>query len=713
MEEREKIYKLSPMSDEQKHIVETVKDNYNVIIDSIAGSGKTTTCLHICEQNPQKSILVLTYNSKLKIETREKVKLLNLIGVEVHSYHAFCVKYYYDKAYNDDGVDKVVRDDYKPIKAFSYDIIMLDEVQDVTNLLYKLIRKIMNDNLKEAQICSFGDVNQNIYTYAGSDYRYLTLSHLVFIKNNANTTSNHNGWRSLKMTLSYRITNQIANFVNKNLLKTDRLTAQKNGPKIKYLVTNAFDSNIVAKGIDTFLKMGKYKPDDIFILGPSLKKNQSTSHICKLENRLVSLGIPCYASNSDDVKLDSETLQGKVCFATFNQTKGSERPICFVYGFDNSYFDYYAKDEDPTICPNILYVALTRASERLILIHHYKNRYLPFIDTHVLKETCDVVIDKRYERHFKQTVDNKECRLKVQTEGNIDENVFIKDLIRNISNERMKTIFNLINYKVNKGIRPINLTSKINIDDNYCENVADLNGRAIPMIYEYCKTKKITVLKRLVKYVNNDDNCVYDSTFMLPSNHKTMINNIYQKLKQNKHNNDFKLELCDVLYIANIHSSLISGFIWRREKITNYNWLDKDIDSVEKALNIMNKRIKGDIIFEYTVSKIMDKKKLIGTIDAIELDIGVTQDKETIWQYKCVNEISKEHILQLVICAYLYENSKTDKSFQREYKLLNILSGEVVEFIYDISCNKIMDMLLNRSKVKKITDDEFIKSCIN
>ena len=85
----EKIFKLNDASDEQKKVLKYLKKDYNLIVDSVPGSGKTTTCLHIAKHFTDLNILLLTYNSRLKDETREKRDLLKLNNLEVHSYHAF------------------------------------------------------------------------------------------------------------------------------------------------------------------------------------------------------------------------------------------------------------------------------------------------------------------------------------------------------------------------------------------------------------------------------------------------------------------------------------------------------------------------------------------------------------------------------------------------------------------------------------------------
>jgi hypothetical protein len=57
-----------------------------------------------------------------------------------------------------------------------------------------------------------------------------------------------------------------------------------------------------------------------------------------------------------------------------------ERPVVIVFGFSAEYFAYYARSHPTTSCPNALYVAATRASERLYLVAEAEeNGHLPFL----------------------------------------------------------------------------------------------------------------------------------------------------------------------------------------------------------------------------------------------------------------------------------------------------------------------------------------------
>ena len=92
---------LPIISHEQNNIITLLTANKNIVVDSVAGSGKTTTNLYIAKSFSKLKLLLLTYNAKLKIETREKIDLLGITNLETHSYHSFCVKYYNNKCFTD------------------------------------------------------------------------------------------------------------------------------------------------------------------------------------------------------------------------------------------------------------------------------------------------------------------------------------------------------------------------------------------------------------------------------------------------------------------------------------------------------------------------------------------------------------------------------------------------------------------------------------
>jgi len=121
------------------------------------------------------------------------------------------------------------------------------------------------------------------------------------------------------------------------------------------------------------LRKNKIEPEDIFVLAASVKNKSSTvfggpSPMQQLENLLVQAGVPVFASNSDLDSTSDEQVAGKCVFTTFHSAKGLERKVVVVFGFNDSYFTFHARDHEQHVCPNALYVAATRASQWLLVV---------------------------------------------------------------------------------------------------------------------------------------------------------------------------------------------------------------------------------------------------------------------------------------------------------------------------------------------------------
>jgi hypothetical protein len=483
---------LKPCSAEQQNILKRIKTNH-VVVDSVAGSGKTTTNLHIAKYYKKQTILLLTYNRKLKIETREKIKLLGIKNMEVHSYHSFCVKYYKRNCFTDHGILKLLANKQKPLSKFTYDIIVLDEAQDITPTYYQLVCKILNDNehnrnayykqLKESgstkvksslRLCVLGDINQSIYDFNKADSRFIKYI-------NQFLTPNSTGWVKQNLSISFRLTIPMADFVNKCLLKQDRVTAIKKGSKIKYSICDCFGGTgktyKPAEEINHFLQLG-YSYSDIFVLAPSVKSDKSP--VRQLSNYLSDiLEIPVYVPVSDEEQIDEDVLKGKIVFSTFHQVKGLERKVVIVFNFDNSYFQFYKRDQNPMICPNEIYVAASRASEHLSLLHHYQNDYFMFIDKTYLEQNC--VFHRERLRIYKQK-DNK---------NNYETGV--TELTRHLPTKVVEKLFTFFTVKkIQEKQTHITIQTKTKQQSLY-ENVSEITGTAIPAYFELLKTGKMTI----------------------------------------------------------------------------------------------------------------------------------------------------------------------------------------------------------------------------
>ena len=131
---------LPPISKEQTSVLNAIQAGHNVICNSVAGSGKTTCSLHIATDLAHMKILLLTYSSKLKIESRKKAQENNLQNIEIHSYHSFGYNIYSEPLCNKDkGIQMLIDSNARPSNPFDYNLIILDEAQDINPLYFQFI----------------------------------------------------------------------------------------------------------------------------------------------------------------------------------------------------------------------------------------------------------------------------------------------------------------------------------------------------------------------------------------------------------------------------------------------------------------------------------------------------------------------------------------------------------------------------------------------
>lgn len=624
---------------EQQNIINLL-DNNNVIVDSVAGCGKTTTNLFIAKHYNKLNILLLTYNSKLKIETKERVKLHNINNLYVYSYHSFTVKYYNNKGYTDKIIKDTITNNLESNSKYNYDLIIIDEAQDLTPLYYELVCKIYKDNNnKNVKICLLGDVHQSIYQFNNADGRYLVYSEKLFKLNNFE-------WKKLNLSYSFRITNEMAKFINNCVFDYDKLLSNKiTNIKPKYYICNSYN-NCIVKEILNYLNMG-YKYDDIFILAPSIKSEKTP--IRNLENNIKKFypNINVYVPTSDDEEIDKTIIENKIVFSTFHQTKGLERKIVIVFNFDNSYFKFFSKNKNPIVCPNEIYVAITRAKEHLILIHDHKQDFLPFLNKNKLESYVNI-IGKLYFKKNNNDIVTKSFDTKVT------------ELVNHLPYEQiLKCLeyFQINQLRQKSNIIKISTKTK---EEHGFESVSEITGTAIPLYYEY-------LLKGTVILKNN---------------------NFYETIDSKD----------NLLKITNNWCSHKSGYIFKNTQITNYDWLsDEMLDLCINRLKSLN--ISNNAKFEQELKYSILNRDIIGYYDCFDFHSSVNDDKNNFYEFKCVKEIKSEHYIQLAIYAYLYEinNNNVIIKLENDIVELNKLQNN---FDAIIEINNI-ELKINKLKVQK------------
>jgi hypothetical protein len=706
---------MENISEEQQYVINQVKNGRNVQVDACAGSGKSTTILSTASVLQDKTFLLITYNKSLRKEIKEKVENLELSNITVHTYHSLAVSVYNPDAYIDKTMRILIANDDPPNTHISHDIVVLDEVQDMTFLYFRFVIKYIRDMGKPIQLMVLGDFMQGLYEFKGADIRFLTSAQEIWSPFPLLTNSN---FIKCSLKTSYRVTNQIADFVNEAMLETNRLHACRDGEPVCYIRRRIYElQRIVVHNIKKLMDGGA-KPSDFFILGGSVKG--PNSNIRKIENALVEAGIPCHVPMMETSEhIDEDVIKGKVVFSSFHTSKGRQRPYVFVIGFDHSYFKTIARNMDPCICPNTLYVATTRASERLFLLE---------TDEYPSDRPCKFLKLSHIEMKMKPYIDFRgitQTLFEIENLGKKNKETILRcnptDLVKFISEnvlEEITPILDKVFVSIHETTNEIQLPFMIQTRSGYHEDVSDLNGIAISSIlYDY------------IRSIYNED---YETSVLYD-----MIQQSIKHIKPNKHEylrtiveglNPVCETIEDYLYMANVFEAIQEKLYFKLKQIDKeeYNWLSEDVlkQCKKRIVDVLQNEIdKGEPRTEETIIDYCEdfaNEKITELLkphfpNNYKFMFNARVDlitEETLWELKCTSDITTEHLIQTVVYAWIMRT--IDNSFSKKIKIFNIRTGQVLELIADKpTLDNIMVSILKGKYCEQevLSIDDFIQEC--
>lgn len=355
---------LPPPTPEQRRAINTLLERHrNLQLIAAPGAGKTTFALHLAEEAKKTHlrVLLLVFNRKLRDETVAKKDQLDLPAdsvLEVQTFHGFFVKFYHHECRNDSGLLKHVlgkdknwsplpdsgnvRARFQTERYRPFDVLVLDESQDVNRLLFECLGRFWLEDLPDMlageeppRLAIVSDPRQSVYSFNEADGRFGSRAPEVF------ATFNNRLWEKKRLSISWRIGAATAQFVNEGLLNGDfgevivaadgasasetgsspgvevgaasssssasasssssarmRSVVPPNGPpssRPRYVVCNMFPPapGVVQQSTDPYAPLAEveryfalgFQPRDIFVLAYSLKSDKSPGRV--LENRLL------------------------------------------------------------------------------------------------------------------------------------------------------------------------------------------------------------------------------------------------------------------------------------------------------------------------------------------------------------------------------------------------------------------------------------------
>jgi hypothetical protein len=707
---------MNTPSNEQQKIIDFMIDGKNVVVDACAGSGKSTTILSLAKQMSNKRILQITYNSALRKEIRDKVREYGLKNITIHTYHSLGVNYYSPTCHNDMEMRRVIFENLPVLKEILlFDILVIDEAQDMSLLYYRMIRKFIKDSNYKFQIMILGDYMQGLYEFKGADIRYLTFAKQIW-ENHPQLSSPI--FEECQLKVSYRITNEMASFINEAMLGENRIFASKKGVPVKYIrVDKRVTKIMIINAIRSILHKGD-KPGDIFILSSSVKVNNYL--IREIENLLVLEGIPCHIPTTDMDRDNAKVIENKLVFSTFHTSKGRERKYVFVLGFDQMYMEINGRNWDHQKCPNTLYVGNSRATYELFLFEKNDKRHdrpLDFIKmSHVdMKSKPYIEFKGIPQTNFFERIEKKK-------EKKLNHYVTPTDLIQFIKENVLIDICPILEriFISEKTDSMIDIPTIKKTKMGFYEDISNINGIAIPSIFfDYISSQ------------HGEDKCIlYDLILETVSQFKDgehmYLKNIVENLNPECEN------IADYLYMANIYYAIQEKIYFKLRQIGHdeYNWLSQDIlgRCKERVINILEEECLYDKPeIEKTIICEKNEYEMIKLNELLKPYLGEILEKHTfhftaridlltystLWELKCTSETTPEHLIQVVIYAWIWRT--LNPSSQHSIKLFNIKTGQILrlEAEYDTLMEIVVKLLKGKyEETEPIRDEAFLEQCI-
>jgi hypothetical protein len=665
-------------SEEQRKVLQAAEAN-NVILDSVAGSGKTTTIMLVAEKFQKEKILCLTYNKHLKFEGRTRSERLNLKNIQIESFHSFAHNFYSEKIIDDMGLKKFLSQKTIPnaIRVIDFSILIIDEAQDLKMLFFELIRLMCRDNVQVLRIMIVvGDVRQSIFGYQGADNRFLTQSEDIF----GDMTSTRK-WVTLNLYQTWRVPPKVCDFLNKcllkqNLLQSPHVNSEKAQIKPLYYLCNIYKDpfNILVN----VMKQYKFRPEVVFILAGSVKslRNTPTRHlqnqITERNNALRKKG------NDNDIwdiyntgdnregKPDDEQLRNKMVVSTFHSVKGLERKCVFLFGAVEGVFNV-CRDADRNILPNPVYVGMTRAKEVLVILNSNGERPFRFQSS-----------DFRDHVEYHELAPPPRTREPEKTRS-IQRKFPVTALLEQQSVDVFAACVEL--YKANQLTHPhdeIKVPSKLryftgnqNRNLKTVEDVSDINGVSIIAYFQYRLQQKFSIWDQIeqLKFFNTqEDKTIEDrfKIFALPS--FPVVDNV----------------ICtnQLLYLSNYYCALMSSLTYKLDQVRDSNWISNDIflacsERLEKLVS-KNSVFEEPVEFKVDIGlDFVDAYDISGAIDCVDFDT------KSVYEFKCVTDLkTPDYFLQLAIYAYAWSTTHPNEGWR--YFLINVLDNECWEITFDL-----------------------------
>lgn len=359
---------FSDLTEEQQQLILLAKQGHNVLVDACIGSGKTSTIQVLCDEFRDKKILYLTYNTLLKLDAQNKISNPN---AKVTNYHGYVYGVLLSHGITTGVSDMLQRfNRVKPPLPYSFDMIVLDEYQDIEQEIAEMLDYVKSQN-PGVQIIAVGDMAQKIYDKT-------TLNVPAFIDRFLGT------YDKLCFTKCFRLNHDHAAMLGRIWNK------QINGVNENCKIRVMDQDEVVAY-------LARQKPEDVLCLG------SRTGTLTEVLNQLEEEVPNVYNKNTTYASIrdrdgNSRPSEKNAIFTTYDSAKGLERKICVVFDFTESYWQVRSSIAMTKyeILRNIFCVAASRGKDEIIFVKDRKGAGLLSEET----LSCPFIVNDEFDKPF-------------------------------------------------------------------------------------------------------------------------------------------------------------------------------------------------------------------------------------------------------------------------------------------------------------------------
>ncbi len=616
-------------SSEQKKVIDTFVGGANIKLEAVAGAGKSTTLL-LCAAATAQRCVILTYNKRLQLDTKARIAASELPNVEIRTYHGAASYVYERNIHNDRLLIDAVK--VAPTRRLDCEVLMLDEAQDLTIEYFLFVEQLLAQQTTPPQLLVVGDARQMINAFKGARAEFLAEAPRLF-------AANPRPWATCQLSTSYRLTPGVANFVNTHVLGFPLITGgNTTSPAGKpYYVGTMYGGAARDLNVQIRRLLERHAPESIVIAAPSVRaiKNNAKNPLAQAIKDFLS-DVPLYVAASDEDELDERLTEGKLVLCSWNSTKGREWPCVILVTFDELYLKYYEREWPPTATyiPNIMYVAATRSLDELVILADDRAT-LRTVDLARLAD--DAILAGKAPR----------ASAKRASLGKKDRKVGVTDLLRHMDGP---TVYSMLKFVEGCGERrvaaPRQKVASIVRFERHHESVATLYGIVIPALAELQRTGTTSFGATFHNPAIVDDDVHPGPNEITRKTHQSYPKDFWTKVGAAYKTSPKARTLEDWFRLAVACYAMHENMHHIARQIKHYDWID--VEFVAEAVECTKKAltgISGRFEVQTPIKTWLDPKlSLWGYADFVADASG---RPDACWEFKCVEELADEHVLQL------------------------------------------------------------------